>query len=38
MANFIVCLLPEVPMDICFYPINAKVRAKMVGIVVNKIH
>ena len=37
MANFIVCLPPEVPLDIRFYPINPKVRAKMVGIV-NKVY
>ena len=37
MANLIVCLPPEVPLDIRFYPINAKVRAKMVGIV-NKVY
>ena len=38
-ANFIVCLPPEVPRDICFYPIdiNPKARAKMVGIV-NKVY
>ena len=28
---------PEVPLDICFYPINPKARAKMVGIV-NKVY
>ena len=37
MANFIVCLPPEVPLDVRFYPINPEVRAKMVGIV-NKIY
>ena len=37
MANFIVCLPPEIPRDIFFYPINPKVRAKMVGIV-NKVY
>ena len=28
---------PEVPLDICFYPINPKARAKMLGIV-NKVY
>ena len=37
MANIIVCLPPEIPRDICFYPINPKARAKMVGIV-NKVY
>ena len=37
MANFIVCLHPEIPRDICSYPINPKVRAKTVGIV-NKVY
>ena len=29
MANFITCLLPEIPRKNCFYPIHPKARAKM---------
>ena len=33
LENFILCLPPEKPRDIAFFPINSKAQAKMVGIV-----